>query len=188
MNNEKINPKELIIDMHRHSQSLYDAELDIYLENEKIANWLFGLSTGGLVFASSRIDSENTSKIKCILIFVFISFILLLITIFFLKMFTRAIKQYVHRIKFYFDSIKLRLLNYSNQIEVDLKANTETIFTVYNKFLEGKYESGNSGDLFKNGIKDYDGAVRFAAILNWACILVFVIQYILIFILVLRSI
>ncbi len=176
---------DLLNQMTNLARDFYKLEVDIFLENDKIVNWIIGLSTGGFVLCISRISKENIPEILYPLICSIIIYILILASTLIEKLYAKGVRKYSGLIDQQFAMVKFHLLINPKPIEQDFDKLQITSLTA--KYLKGEYFTGKFKNDFETTKQAYEISHKAAGIAFLFIIGLFLLQYLMLVILIFKS-
>lgn len=168
------------------SKEIQKAELDTFLENDKIVTWIIGLSTGGFILALSRLSKENIQDTFCILIITIVVYILILICGLIEKIGTKSVRRLSGLINVQYDIMGIGLKINPQPVINDLEK--DTIFKIHYNFMDGKYCIGDNNSSLKTLEQQYKNSHIIAGIAFLAIMFLFLLQYGLLIAFVIKSI
>lgn len=183
---EEKNIEELKNQIIDEAKEYYTLDIDVYMDNDKIINWLLGLSSGGFLVSLSLLTKENKNLICPIFYYACIAYSLVIIAGIIEKIAAKGIKIYGGIAK---SCLTLSRISMHGDLLLSLKEFTSSpINIIYDKLLTGQYFSDVlRRDFFVANLK-FKKSHKVAGISFLLIIIFLMVQFIFIFLFYMKSI
>ncbi len=134
-----------LVEIHSHTIKIYENEIQEVGENNNIANWLAGLSSGALLFSFNKIGSVDAANKKYIILQAII-FLSIFGFSFLHRIFTKRFKGYINSIIRMFDFFLLEVKHNPNEMNESFES--DHTFEKFDNYLNGNYFNETDAKLF----------------------------------------